>query len=162
AEGLIRLMIRTPPTARSTGTFRQGLVLLPTPTAPTLTEIWDGKAGVEILGPEEIEAKLKIALAARDASTLARQGLDVRLPLEADRWPRVFKQIRDADPMQRAYADAETCSIEVVHPELGVVSLRAEREFTPLRWVFRRNSDGPFVRLIDNTGGAETKVSFYS
>ena len=49
-----------------------------------------------------------------------------------------------------------------VDPESGSVSLVAEREFTPLRWLFRRDSGGPFVRLIDNTGGAATKVSYSS
>ena len=44
AEGTFNLIIRAPSTRPSTGTFREGLMVLATPVNPTLTEIWDGKA----------------------------------------------------------------------------------------------------------------------
>src|SRR5262249_35998636 len=128
---------------------------------PTLTELWDAKASVEVRGPEGINAKLKMSLARRDGVTLAGHSLNVLLPIDAQRWSSVFRQIRDESSIQRVYEESEACSVEVSHPQLGSVSLRAEREFTPLRWVFRRDSDGPFVRLVDNTGGAAT-ISYFS
>jgi hypothetical protein len=160
AEGVLRLMMRTPPTRHSTGSFRGGLVILATPVSPTLTEVWDGKATLEIRGPEAAEVKVELVLGDRRGKTLARQALRASLPVDGQRWLKLFKQIGGAGGIQRVYEQSESCLIEVTHPELGSAMLSCEREFTPLRWVFGRDSDGPFVRLIDNTDGTETKVDY--
>jgi hypothetical protein len=160
AEGVLRLMMRPPPTRRSTGTFREGLVMLATPVSPTLTELWDGKATIELRGPEAVEVKVDVALGDRVGKTLARHRLSLALPVDSQRWLNMFKRISDLDAIQRVYDESESCLIEVSYPELGSARLSCEREFSPLRWVFRRDSDGPFVRLIDNTDGSETKIEY--
>jgi hypothetical protein len=160
AEGALRVIVRTPPTPRSTGTFRQGLMLVTSPTAPTLTELWDGKAGVEIRGPDGARAKVLFTLGDRNGKVLARHGVSADLPIQLERWPNLFRQIREAPEIQRSYEESETAEIEASAPQLGWVCLRSEREFTPLRWVFRRDTDGPFVRLIDNTDGAQTNIAY--
>lgn len=162
AEGVLRLMMRTPPTRRSTGTFRGGLVILATPVSPTLTELWDGTASLELRGPEAVEVKVDVALGDRVGKTLARRALRVSLPVDSQRWLNLFKQIGGVGGIQRVYEQSESCRIEVTHPELGPATLFCEREFTPLRWVFGRDSDGPFVRLIDNTDGNGTRVDYYA
>jgi hypothetical protein len=162
AEGVLRVMIRTPPTRRSTGTFREGLVMVATPASPTLTELWDGKATVELRGPEGVEVKLDVALGDRVGRTLARHRLSASLPVDSRSWPSLFKQVSDLGAIQRVYEESEACVIEVSHPELGSATLSCEREFAPLRWVFHRDSDGPFVRLIDNTDGSATRVEYWA
>jgi hypothetical protein len=162
AEGVLSLMMRTPPTRRSTGTLRGGLVILATPVSPTLTELWDGTASLELRGPEGVEVKVDLALCDRAGKTLARHALRVSLPVDSQRWLRLFKQIGAVGGIQRAYEQSEACRIEITHPELGSAALFCEREFTPLRWVFGRDSDGPFVRLIDNTDGNGTRIDCYA
>ena len=160
AEGTLHVAIRTPPQRRSTGSLREGLVLLPAPISPTLTELWDAKATVEIQGPEGVHVKLHVSLGDRSGAAVAQHGLGVSLPVDRQRWLALLGQIREAGAIQRSYEESETCLVEVSHPELGSVALRCEREFTPLRWVFRRDGEGPFIRLIDNTDGAETQIEY--
>jgi hypothetical protein len=160
AEGSISLMMRSPPTRRSVGTFREGLLILATPISPTLSELWDGKAAVEVRGPREVQVKLTFSLADRVGKTLGQHRVTTTLPVDGQRWANLFNQIRHVDAVNRVYEQAESALIEVAHPELGSATLRCEREFSPLRWAFGRDSDGPFVRLIDNTDGSETKIEY--
>jgi hypothetical protein len=160
AEASISLMMRSPPTRRSVGTFREGLLILATPISPTLSELWDGKATLEVRGPHEVQVKLALALADRLGKTLGQHRLTTTLPVDAQRWVNLFNQIRHVDAVNRVYEEAESAVIEFAHPELGSATLRCEREFSPLRWAFGRDSDGPFVRLIDNTDGSGTKIAY--
>lgn len=155
-EGLLQVLIRTPPTPRATGTFRHGLTLVAAPMNPTLTELWDGAAALEMSGPRNVSIKVTFELRGHMSAVLARHTVSVRLPVTFERWPSVFNQLKRDPTVERTYEQAESCSIRAAHPELGSVVLRAEREFTPLRWVFRRDSDGPAIRLIDNTDGGHT------
>src|SRR5262249_11824668 len=147
AEGSISLMMRSPPTRRSAGTFREGLLILATPISPTLGELWDGKATLELRGPNGVQVTLNLALLDRLCKTLGQHRLTPTLQVDGQRWLNLFNQIRHVDAVHRVYEEAESALIEVVHPELGSATLRCEREFSPLRWAFGRDRDGPFVRL---------------
>ena len=160
AEGSVSLMMRSPPTRRSVGTIREGLLILATPISPTLSELWDGKATLEVRGPREVQVKLTLALADRLGKTLGQHRITTTLPVDGSRWLNLFNQIRHVEAVNRVYEEAESALIEVAHPELGSATLRCEREFSPLRWAFGRDSDGPFVQLVDNTDGSGTKIEY--
>jgi len=153
AEGEFNLIIRAPSTRQSTGTFREGLMVLATPVSPTLTEIWDGKATLDILGPAGARASVQMILSGRSKIVLASARVGAALPIDSSRWAALANQFRQDRGIQRFYEEAEAGVITVNHPQLGVVSLRCEREFAPLRWVPGRDGSMPFVRLVDNTEG---------
>lgn len=162
AEGSLAVLVRPPHTRPPSGSFREGLMVLATPVSPTLTEVWDGKAALEVLGPEGARVSVDISLADRSKAVLARRHLSTTLPLDSSGWLNLFaSQFRRSGDFQRTYDDAESCDIAVSHDDLGAVSLHCEREFAPLRWAAGRDRDGPFVRLIDNTESSEIQVELF-
>ncbi len=56
------------------------------------------------------------------------------------------------------YDDVHLCEVEFAADELGAFTLRCEREFTPLRWSLRRDSEAFVVRLHDNAGSGDPVI----
>ena len=160
-EGSLGVLIRPPHTRPPSGSFREGLMILATPVSPTLTELWDGRAALELLGPTGTRVSLDASLATGSGAVLARRHISTTLPVNSARWLDLFtSQFRRSKEIHATYDDAESCDISVSHPSLGAVSLHCERDFAPLRWVAGRDREGPLVRLIDNTesGGIEVEL----
>jgi superfamily I DNA/RNA helicase len=161
ARGTLILTVRAPHSRPPGGTLREGLVLLPSPAAPSLPELWDGRAALQILGPPGVRAQVEIALADK-TTILAGQRFKAPLPVDLPTWRKIAAtQLRGAPHLRGAYDDAESCEVTVSYPGLGTVRLRCEREFAPLRWVIGNGHDGPFARLIDNTGDTEPIVECF-
>jgi hypothetical protein len=161
-EGALQLLMRTPAARGTSGTPREGFLMLANPVTPSLNELWDGKAVIEIRGPADAEASVHITLSDKRGHVLGEGRTAARLPVDSNRWLRLFSQMRDVAPIRRTYDDAESCVVAVANPRLGAVSLRCERDFVPLRWTFGSDGEGSYVRLIDSTDGAGTVVSLYN
>jgi hypothetical protein len=162
AEGGLDVVVRSPHTRPPTGTPREGLMILASPASPTLGEIWDGQAKLQVVGPVDTRALVRITLADRLARPLVTRTLTLGLPAESARWGEVFsQQFRRIEEVHRTYERAESCAITVTAQSLGTVSLRCERAFAPLRWAFGRDREGPYVYLVDNTDGVHVKVTRY-
>jgi hypothetical protein len=162
AQGALDLIIRPPLTTPTIGSFREGLMVLATPVNPTLGELWDGKATLEVRGPRGVQASLELSLADRSNKVLARRRLVANLPIESTQWQSLLTaEFRKVPQIQRMYEAAESCLITVSHPNLGAVSLRSDREFAPLRCAVASDRDGPFVRLVDNTDADEIQIDAY-
>jgi len=150
ASGRLEMAVRPQQSRPTSGSSREGMMILATPVSPTLTEVWDGIADVQVRGPTATPVAVKVLLTDRFEKTLARWDGATRLPVGAREWADLLSmQIRNA--ITRFYDDAECCVISFSHPALGAVSLRCERGFTPLRWVAGEDRRGPFVRLINNS-----------
>jgi hypothetical protein len=156
AEGWFDVIIRLPASRRSTGTFREGLVLLATPMNPTLTELWDGKASIDIVGPPGLDVVVEISLRSSSDGLLTRRALSATLPVDAIGWAKLANQLKEDEEIRRWYDESDVASVTVSHPGLGTVGLRCEREFTPLRWIADRKGVAPYLRLINNTENAAT------
>lgn len=163
AAGTLEFAIRPPQLSPTTGTPRQGLLLLPSPASPTLDEVWDGRAAVQILGPPGGKARLAVTLADRRGRALTQpRQITVALPIDAAEWLHTFAtQFRGQSEIHKAYEQAETCVISASAPELGTLTLRCDRAFVPLRWAFRRDKDGPVLSLVDNTDGVQAALAAY-
>ena len=161
AEKTMVLDIRPPRLRPESGTGREGLVILATPVSPTLNELWDGEAAVEVRGPPGVEARIDFLLRDRSGAKLALVGAGVHLPVEAQDWAGLFDRIRGDESVQKVYDEVETCEIRVSHDDLGAVALRCERPFAALRWAAAKDGQGPFLRLIDNTEGNPVEISLY-
>jgi hypothetical protein len=158
AEGSFDLIIRPPAARPSTGSFREGLMVLATPVNPTLTEIWDGRASLDIRGPAGARVTIDLRLADGSHGVLARERLGATLPIDASQWVGLASRLRATAAFRRVYDEVESSLITISHPGLGTVTLRCEREFSPLRWVAGQDGDGPYVRLVNNTERANASV----
>jgi hypothetical protein len=163
ASGTFVIIVRDPFSRSPGGTLREGLALIASPATPTLTEVWDGRADVQILGPPGVRVRAEVALANRHHKIIARQELHVTLPLELPGWRRLAAtRIRESAALQGAYDEAESCLITVSDPRLGSAELRCEREFAPVRWTTGADHEGPFADLVDNTETGAVTVGYFT
>ena len=162
ATGSLLIGVRAAHARPSTGTLREGLMLLANPAAPTLSEVWDGRATLELFGPAGAEVSMTATLEQARRAELARTQFKVRIPVDSSSWLKaVASDIRGSNVLQPCYNDAEALVLSAFHPELGTAQLRCEREFTPLRWVVGHDRDGPFARLINNVDSTDIDVKLY-
>ena len=162
-EGRIAATIRAPSVGTQKGSMREGLALMSYPPAASLSEIWDGRASLEVRGPSGVSVRVECALLGQGDRLLTRQAFSTPLPLDPTRWLDVFtRNFRRLNDVENSYDDAETCVISVSHPMLGRRDLRCEREFTHLRWSIGRRHGAYLARLINNTEEDVRRVDLFS
>lgn len=125
------------------------------PAAPSLEQLWEGRAVIVVRGPAGRQARCRVKMFVRagEAPSFERQLPPVTLPLSNEEWTSHFEtHLKKEKDAQRAYDDSHVCEVEFSADELGVFTLQCEREFTPLRWSLRRGSSGFIARLLDDAG----------
>jgi hypothetical protein len=151
-EGRIVAAVRPPSVGTQKGSMREGLALMSYPPAASLSEIWDGRASLEVRGPSGVSVRVECALLGQGDRLLTRHAFSTPLPLDPTKWldsfTRNFRRLKD---VENNFDHAETCVISVSHPTLGRRDLRCEREFSPLRWSIGRHEGQYVARLINNT-----------
>jgi hypothetical protein len=164
AEGSLLVSIRAAHSRPATGTIREGLVIFPTPLIPTLSEVWDGKANIQILGPSGAQILIQVDLVNRKESTLASHTFRARLPLGMNTWQQlVSREIRGSRQLQDVYDQSESLNVTITCVGVGRCKLRAEREFTALRWVVGyENRRGPYARLINNSDSDSIEIARFT
>jgi len=159
AEGSLLVAVRSPHSRPPSGTSREGLMIIAAPANPTLPELWDGKASLQLLGPPGIRVSIEVSLTDKNNNVLARETFGVASPLDPSAWLKhLARDVRRSNRIASVYDVAEACDITASHPSLGTARIRCEREFAPLRWAAGRDRDGPYVRLINNTEGGLVTV----
>ena len=162
ATGSLLVGIRAAHARPSTGTPREGLMLLANPVVPTLSEVWDGRSTLELLGPAGAEVNMTATLERARRVELARTHFKVRIPVDSSSWLKTAaSEIRGSNVLQPCYNEAEALVLTASQPELGSAQLRCEREFTPLRWVVGHDRNGPYARLINNVDSTDIDVKLY-
>lgn len=163
AEGSLSVTVRAAPSHSSGGTPRAGLMLLADPPAPAMGDAWEGRAPIELLGPPGAEVTLTANLEGIRGTVLAQERVKLRTPLDAVAWSNTAaRQLRASKVLQENYDEADVLTLAASSPDLGKVELRCEREFSPLRWVLRRDRTGPYARLVDNTEGNVAEMTRYA
>ncbi|MCC6876762.1 MAG: hypothetical protein IT378_20835, partial [Sandaracinaceae bacterium] len=134
------------------------------PAAPSLEQLWEGKAALVVRGPAGRQAKIRVKMFVRPGETPSFERLLplVTLPLTSEEWTRQFETLKRHKEAHRAYDDARLCEVEFSAEELGGFTLRCEREFTPLRWSLRRRSTHFIARLHDDVGSGAPLIERYS
>jgi hypothetical protein len=135
------------------------------PSSPSLEQLWEGRAAVSVRGPAGRQVRCSVQMFARggDAPSFERQLAPVTLPLTSEEWTSHFEtHIKKDKDAPHAYDDAQVCEVEFSADELGILTLRCEREFTPLRWSLRRDSSGFIARLHDDAGSGVPTIERYS
>jgi len=162
AEGCLLVSVRAARSRPPTGTLREGLTLVANPSRPTLSELWDGRAIVELLGPSGTDVTITAALEGTRSVELGQVRFKIRIPVESSEWLKAAsREIRGASVLYDHYNEADALVLTASHPGLGVAQLRCEREFTPLRWIVGSDREGPYARLINNTDDKSIEVTRY-
>jgi hypothetical protein len=162
AEGTLLVSVRATQSRPSTGTLREGLVLVANPARPTLSELWDGRATVELLGPLGTEVAITATLESARGAVLAQTRFKIRIPVDSVEWLKATsREMRGASALYDRYNESDVLVLTASHPGLGTALLRCEREFTPLRWIVGSDREGPYARLINNTEGSSIEVTRY-
>jgi hypothetical protein len=131
------------------------------PAAPTLEQLWEGRAELTIQGPVGRHVHCTVSLFEKetDAPAAAKQLPPLPLPVNPDRWESHFeKYFRETREAEAVYDTARVCELEFAAEELGAFSVHCEREFTPVRWAVRRVGREYLLRLIDDSGDPTAPV----
>lgn len=141
----------------------EGIRVRTSPAQPTLPELWDGRAVIEVDGPEATRADLLITLRNGDTKPLGDTlNQSLKLPVSGDDWRRVFSKLRENNELSRHYDEADVVELTISKAGVGFASITCERGFRGLRWVLNKNRrSGYRARLIDRTDGESVSVDFY-
>ncbi len=164
AGGTLIVSIRDPQ-APGEGIFAgEGIRLRTSPAQPSLPEVWDGRAVLEVDGPEGMPAELAITLrdgVGRPLGKPVRRSLE--LPLSGHDWRRVFAKLREAPELARHYDEADVAELTISRAGVGFAALTCERGYRGLRWVLTKCHDGDYTaRLMDRTDGDGVTVAFFA
>ena len=125
------------------------LTVLISPSTPTLEELWDGTATLEVYAPENTKISCDICFY-RDTGCgekVASQHLGPLLaPITGESFAAAFAPVRSA--MHNAYDEAACCVLAFSAVQLGVQSVRCEREPRPCRWAVKYENQYYWLRLI--------------
>jgi hypothetical protein len=163
-DGTLIATVRDRQVLTQGGSAGEGIRLRTSPAQPSLPELWDGHAVLEVDGPQGTSAELKITLRDGDDSELGTYRRTIELPVTGDDWRRMFDRLRALPELAKHYDAADVAEIGVSRAGVGFTTLTCERGFQGLRWVVSaRHREGGYVaRLIDRTDGDPITVEFFS
>lgn len=162
AGGDLSAIIRTRPSGGSS--LGYGLRLLASPAQPYLTELWDGEAYIEAIGPAGARATATCEFRSKpEDRTLAVVSFKLALPTSKEAWLQAFrKHVRSKREVEDIYDESDLCVLSLSHPDLGTSALRLERAFTPLRWSIHSDRNGATARLINNSSVDEPTIELFT
>ena len=117
------------------------------PTKPSLEEIWDGKATINIYGPRGTTADIRLQFwtAVRKPPQLFTRRIP--LPCAEDAWAEYLSLLKRDKQLRNAYDAATKCLVEILCGSLGHHELNLERRPSPIRWVSKMQTSGCLLRL---------------
>ena len=161
AKESIRVDIRPRSIRPGSGSLREGLVLLTSPSAPSLTEMLSGAVEIEVLGPRGESVTGRVALLSRDREVpLAENEGSARLPVSIDESRRLVSRMLRPESIHRHLEKSDIVRVSFGHRDIGTVEVSAERPFTPLRWIVSHDDAHPVAELVDNMDGVIPEVAF--
>lgn len=146
----LHVSIDDPDTVAKTGEPGQGLRILSSRSMPYLSGLWDGVDVLDLIGPDDTNADVRIGLESRSGALLASESTVVRLPVIATTVARILGDSRMRS-LRRSFDRAEGLSVQLSIPGVGAATLVAEREFQGLRWVISQDRDQLTAILANNT-----------
>lgn len=162
-DGTLIATIRDRQVIAEGGFSGEGIRLRTVPAQPSLPELWDGHAVIEVDGPQGSSAEIKITLSDNEGAELGSLCQAIDLPVTGDAWRHLFRRVRERPELARHYDDADLADIAIGRAGIGFATLTCERGFEGLRWVVsaRHRGGGYSARLIDRTDGAPVSVHFF-
>ena len=162
AKGKFEIRLIEPSNSSVKSGARQAIQTRVYPARPTLEELWNGSASLEVSGPTSEKAYFNIRLTTRDGrETLVHRSCSSDMPVDEERWRELLKNVQDLQ-FKSSIDEAEEMHIIISNPVLGESIVIAERPFKPLRWSTGRDRDGPFAHLIDHIESDELRIIQYN
>ena len=134
------------------------------PAAPSLEDIWEEQATVELLGPPDrrVEVEIKFYSSSSPEPILERTIGSLVLPCPQPRWSELWTAVISDRQIQNTYDASTECELIFHCEELGRFVLRASRESSPVRWIVKQENSGYFLKLALLDDQAETSLVHYS
>lgn len=162
ATATLQAVVHDPQVRPENATAGEGIRILASPARPSLNELWDHRAALDIEGPADVRVNLSLTLRDLNRNNLATLRRTVHLPMSTASWDDFARRELRGQDLGGSYDRAESCEITVNRSGLGYAALHVERGFQPLRWILSRRNRRPVAQLIDRTDGAETRVEFFA
>ena len=156
--GSLQVLIRPPRTSGDTYNPQEAVQITMDPPAPTLQELWTGKASIQVDGPRHRTATGIVSLLGNQpAQPLFSVNLPkFELPVGPARWRKLFNEsVVSLEDARNEFDDAEACVLNLEVDGFGEYRILFERSFTPLRWKLAESNGEVSLRLIDD-GDQET------
>jgi hypothetical protein len=164
-SGELHILIRAP-RAWKGRPATQGIVKINLDPNPcSMEELWEGKAVVEVLGPERRKVMVRTRFWGRNRAVLHQvDSPHLDLPISAEVWRKIFSDHVLTDVhAQRAYDDAFSLDVEVNAQDLGTFRFSCERTLRSIRWQALSTEAGPTLELTtDENQRTFADVSRYS
>ena len=162
-EGTLVATVRDPQVRSEGASAGEGIRLRTVPAQPTLSEIWDGRAVLEVDGPLDTSADLTIALLDGGGTKLGEHRKFINLPITEGSWRKLFSPFRDHPDLAKCYDEADVAEFQISRGGVGFAKLTCERGFRGIRWIIseRHRKGGHTARLVDRTDGDPVSVLFY-
>jgi len=134
------------------------------PAAPSLEDIWEEQATVELLGPSDrkVEAEIKFYSSSSPKPILERTIGSLVLPCPQLCWSDLWTAVTSDRQIQNTYDASTECELIFHCEELGRFVLRASRESSPVRWIVKQENSGYFLKLALLDDQAKTSLAHYS
>lgn len=147
--GRLQFTVREPKLWNSAAAAATPFSARVSPALPTLEEIWEGRASIELTGPKSRTADVTLTFfSSASASSIHQQTFgSLRLPCSPTEWAEHWSAFTGNKSMQNAYDASSECELTITCEELGRFSLRASRAPRPVRWVVKQGNSGYHLRL---------------
>jgi hypothetical protein len=134
------------------------------PAAPSMEDIWEEQATVELLGPSNrtVEAEIKFYSSSSPEPILERTIGSLVLPCPQPGWSDLWRAVTSERQIQNTYDASTECELIFHCEELGRFVLRASRESSPVRWIVKQENSGYFLKLALLDDQAKTSLAHYS
>lgn len=152
-EGYLELRVREPEPWVSGTSLHAGLIVTRNPHDATLDTFWQNEFDLSVAGPDGRQVTPSVALHnAAEEEIFARQVCgSLNLPISSEVWRKRFNEFLQREKCEWRYLEAASGLLTLDGGELGRYEVRFEHEVKPVRWVLRHQSDGIYIRLVDET-----------
>lgn len=134
------------------------------PATPSMEDIWEQQATVELLGPSarRVEAEIKFYSSSSPEPILVRTMGSFVLPCPQSSWLDRWTAMTSDRQIQNTYDASTECELIFHCEELGRFALRACRESSPVRWIVKQENNGYFLKLALLDDQTQTSLAHYS
>lgn len=161
--GRLQFTVREPKTWTGSSPSATPFSVRVSPATPSLEEIWERQATVELCGPSnrKVVAEIKFYSSSSPEPILVRTIESIVLPCSQSRWSVLWTEMSGDRQIQNTYDASTECELIFHCEELGRFALRACRESSPVRWIVKQENSGYFLRLALLDEQTETSLAHY-
>lgn len=117
------------------------------PAAPTMEDLWEEKATVELSGPPDRKAEGSLAFYRNSTNIYEDSFGPLNLPCSRQQWLEHWRALTANKCVENAYDASSECELTISCEELGNFRVRAIRDPKPVRWIVKQQNSRYFLTL---------------